>query len=228
MHTEVKKCVADNDIKGLRYIFADALDVDQTFEKYKEDYAYCKTINGFFEPFIECTRLSFDKNQWNRKYWNQLKMDILKNFSEKRYEHMIQVAQIVYAEKIQRLQKERSMQKKNTLNEVQSTVTNSQKNQRSMAYKNDSRKTKVIEFEGKLLSEEAVNEILMKRKKNAEENKRVEERIAQQNVQHIERKVNENYNSGQKGESESKKALGIAAVIVIVIILIIVMIIINQ
>jgi hypothetical protein len=228
MHTEVKKCVADNDIKGLRYIFADALDVDPTFEKYKEDYAYCKTINGFFEPFIECTRLSFDKNQWNRKYWNQLKMDILKNFSEKRYEHMIQVAQIVYAEKIQRLQKERSMQKKNTLNEVQSTVTNSQKNQRLMASKNDSRKTKVIEFEGKLLSEEAVNEILMKRKKNAEENKRVEERIAQQNVQHIERKVNENYNSGQKGESESKKALGIAAVIVIVIILIIVMIIINQ
>ncbi len=228
MHTEVKKCVADNDIKGLRYIFADALDVDPTFEKYKEDYAYCKTINGFFEPFIECTRLSFDKNQWNRKYWNQLKMDILKNFSEKRYEHMIQVAQIVYAEKIQRLQKERSMQKKNTLNEVQSTVTNIQKNQRSMASKNDSRKTKVIEFEGKLLSEEAVNEILMKRKKNAEENKRVEERIAQQNVQHIERKVNENYNSGQKGESESKKALGIAAVIVIVIILIIVMIIINQ
>ena len=228
MHTEVKKCVADNDIKGLRYIFADALDVDPTFEKYKEDYAYCKTINGFFEPFIECTRLSFDKNQWNRKYWNQVKMDILKNFSEKRYEHMIQVAQIVYAEKIQRLQKERSMQKKNTLNEVQSTVTNSQKNQRLMASKNDSRKTKVIEFEGKLLSEEAVNEILMKRKKNAEENKRVEERIAQQNVQHIERKVNENYNSGQKGESESKKALGIAAVIVIVIILIIVMIIINQ
>ena len=228
MHTEVKKCVADNAIKGLRYIFADALDVDPTFEKYKEDYAYCKTINGFFEPFIECTRLSFDKNQWNRKYWNQLKMDILKNFSEKRYEHMIQVAQIVYAEKIQRLQKERSMQKKNTLNEVQSTVTNSQKNQRLMASKNDSRKTKVIEFEGKLLSEEAVNEILMKRKKNAEENKRVEERIAQQNVQHIERKVNENYNSGQKGESESKKALGIAAVIVIVIILIIVMIIINQ
>ena len=228
MHTEVKKCVADNDIKGLRYIFADALDVDPTFEKYKEDYAYCKTINGFFEPFIECTRLSFDKNQWNRKYWNQLKMDILKNFSEKRYEHMIQVAQIVYAEKIQRLQKERSMQKKNTLNEVQSTVTNIQKNQRSMASKNDSRKTKVIEFEGKLLSEEAVNEILMKRKKNAEENKRVEERIAQQNVQHIERKVNENYNSGQKGESESKKALGIAAVIVIVIILTIVMIIINQ
>lgn len=228
MHTEVKKCVADNDIKGLRYIFADALDVDPTFEKYKEDYAYCKTINGFFEPFIECTRLSFDKNQWNRKYWNQLKMDILKNFSEKRYEHMIQVAQIVYAEKIQRLQKERSMQKKNTLNEVQSTVTNIQKNQRSMASKNDSRKTKVIEFEGKLLSEEAVNEILMKRKKNAEENKRVEERIAQQNVQHIERKVNENYNSGQKGESESKKALGIVAVIVIVIILIIVMIIINQ
>ena len=52
MHTEVKKCVADNDIKGLRYIFADALDVDPTFEKYKEDYAYCKTINGFFEPFI--------------------------------------------------------------------------------------------------------------------------------------------------------------------------------
>jgi hypothetical protein len=42
----VKKCIDAGDIKGLRYIFLDSLDVDPTFEKYKDDYAVCKKIEG--------------------------------------------------------------------------------------------------------------------------------------------------------------------------------------
>lgn len=33
MLAEVRKCADNHDIKGLRYIFVDALDVDPTFDK---------------------------------------------------------------------------------------------------------------------------------------------------------------------------------------------------
>ena len=40
MHNEVKKCVDSGNLKSLRYIFVDCLDVDPTFEKYVEDFEY--------------------------------------------------------------------------------------------------------------------------------------------------------------------------------------------
>lgn len=107
MLPEVKRCADHQDIKGLRYIFADSLDVDPTFEKYKEDYEYCKEISGFFEPHKELSGFLADENQWNLQYWDQLKIDLMKNFSKSRFEHMRNVAKVVYADKIQRLIVER-------------------------------------------------------------------------------------------------------------------------
>ena len=49
MHEQVKKYADEGNIKGLKYIFVDALDVDPTFEKYREDFHYCKGLN-LFEP----------------------------------------------------------------------------------------------------------------------------------------------------------------------------------
>lgn len=111
MLAEVKKCAENNDIKGLRYVFLDCLDVDPTFEKYEEDYNYCKNINGFFDLFVEMTPLLFEKSRWDMKYWEQLKLDLVKNFSSERFEHMIDVAKVVYAGKISRLLAERGSQK---------------------------------------------------------------------------------------------------------------------
>ena len=45
--------------------------------------------------------------KWNEKYWVQIKMDLMKNFSEKRFSHMREVAKVIYAEKIKRLEQER-------------------------------------------------------------------------------------------------------------------------
>ena len=55
MFAEVKKCADNHDIKGLHYIFVDSLDVDPTFDKYREDYTYCKEIVGFFDNHVEMT-----------------------------------------------------------------------------------------------------------------------------------------------------------------------------
>ena len=111
MLTEIRKCVDANDIKGLRYIFVDCLDVDPTFEKYRSDYEYCANMDGLVEPYRELTPLSLDKAAWDMNYWEQLKLDLMKNFSQKRFEHMREVAKVVYAEKIDKLFREREQRR---------------------------------------------------------------------------------------------------------------------
>lgn len=102
----VKKCLDSNDVIGLRYIFADSLDVDPTFETYKDGYEVSRRRDGFFESHTEIT--PFRQSGWDMDYWLQLKIDLSNNFSEKRFEHMIEVAKVVYKDKIERLSLERS------------------------------------------------------------------------------------------------------------------------
>lgn len=106
MLAEVKKCADSNDIKGLHYIFVDCLDVDPTFDKYAADFEYCKSINGFLVPHTNMTPVK-SKEGWDKAYWEQLKLDLMKNFSEERFLHMREVAKVIYADKIDRLQQER-------------------------------------------------------------------------------------------------------------------------
>lgn len=104
----VKQCVEQNDLRGLHYIFAEALEADPTFEKYQEDYEYCKKLPGFLEAHVELHSQQNDPSVWDETYWTQLKLDQKKNFSEKRMEHMKQVASVVRKEKIERLRAERA------------------------------------------------------------------------------------------------------------------------
>lgn len=107
MFAQVKKCIDNNDIKGLRYVFYDSLDVDPTFEKYRADYEICKGIQGFFEPYRELMPLSENRGNWDLNYWYSLKRDLEKNFSLKRFEHMRTVATVVFAQKSKQLEEER-------------------------------------------------------------------------------------------------------------------------
>ena len=104
----VKQCVERNDLRGLHYIFAEALEADPTFEKYQEDYEYCKKLPGFLEAHEELHLQQNDPAAWDETYWAQLKLDQKKNFSEKRMEHMKKVASVVRKEKIERLRAERA------------------------------------------------------------------------------------------------------------------------
>ena len=104
----VNQCVEQNDLRGLHYIFAEALEADPTFEKYQEDYDYCKKLPGFLEEHEELHSQQNDPAAWDETYWTQLKLDQKKNFSEKRMEHMKRVASVVRKEKIERLRAERA------------------------------------------------------------------------------------------------------------------------
>ena len=108
MNTEIKKYADSGDIKSLKYIFVDSLDVDPTFVRYEEEYNYCKSIPGLLESHVELTPFKTNKADWNEEYWTCLKMDLVKNFSDRRMSHMREVAQVFLAEKVQRILAERA------------------------------------------------------------------------------------------------------------------------
>lgn len=213
MLAEVKKCVENHDIKGLRYIFVDCLDVDPTFEKYRADYEYCKSMDGMFDNYQELTGLTADERNWTTQYWEQLKLDLMKNFSEKRFEHMIKVAKVVYADKIARLLCERSLSQKAEAPQAASQVPVKQ-----ISSDGISKPVSNAELQEKMLAE--------KKRKLEEENRRVE---AQQRAQKARiaaaRDAEMNKQNIQKEDLKAKKALGIVAAAVIVILIIMLVII---
>ena len=106
MHKQVKEYLGKGDIRGLRYVFLDSLDVDPTFEDYQEDYDNCKKVSGFFDKHQELTP-DADRSQWNNDYWQRLKRGLGKTLSRESFEHMKAAAEVVYADKAARLLNER-------------------------------------------------------------------------------------------------------------------------
>lgn len=231
MLSEVEKCAQNHDIKGLRYIFADCLDVDPTFEKYREDYEFCKSITGFFDQYVELSLLLEDKNKWDMKYWEQLKIDLMKNFSCKRFEHMIQVAQVVYANKISRLLDEREkqridMQRTNqviTTKPIASNVSPDSISTSTMEIKKigEQSETNSAYVRKKSLNEIQEEQLEIKRREQAASyQKQLAEERAGQNHD-VEKDVIAKQSSSM-GNNDSKKWLGIVVVIIVVVVIVLI------
>lgn len=109
MLEDVKKFADAGDVKRLKYIFVDSLDVDPTFEQYLDDYNYC-VKKGLFEPHKNLNAFTDRQADWDDNYWQILKRDLLKNFSRERLDHMRKVAPVVLADKVARLRQERQQQ----------------------------------------------------------------------------------------------------------------------
>ena len=115
INPDVKKLADSNDFVGLHYIFVDSLDADPTFQNYIDSYEYCKQKAGFFEEFQQITPLKLSPNSWNMDYWYLLKKELLINFSEKRFSHMRKVAEVIFSEKIKKLEIERQQKRKSNI-----------------------------------------------------------------------------------------------------------------
>lgn len=214
MLEEVKKCIDRDDIQGLRYIFADALDVDPTFERYREDYNYCKGINNFFEANVEKTPLRQESSRWDRQYYEQLKIELMKNFSEVRFEHMIKVAKVVYADKAARLLSERQKREQQNINKPDIKPSTLEKN--------------INMSQSALHNEELQEKKLAEMRKQLEhENQEAERKIKEQKAL-VEAKKRQNINvnktnSNNTADNSLKKVVGaVLAVIVLVVIILLI------
>lgn len=213
MLPEINKCIENKDIKTLRYIFIDSLDVDPTFEKYREDYEICKNVEGLFESYKEMGGIIEDEKKWTLEYWEQLKVDLTHNFSQKRFEHMQIVAKVVYSDKVERLLHDRQMR-----NEQEEKEKMLQELSKQEEYK------KEVAGE-RQLSEEELQEkrIAQKRKELELHNQKVEKEQKAQR-ERIEAAKKQNAIKERQAGTVSKKTVGIVLIIVVVIVLIVLMV----
>lgn len=226
MLAEVKKCADNHDIKGLRYIFVDSLDVDPTFDTYREDYEYCKSIDGMFDVHREMSALSEDKSRWNLRYWEQLKLDLMKNFSEKRFTHMISVAKVVYADKITRLISERTQKNEAADKASAAMPVQAADGLRSKATLHASgdgigERKAPMKVEPRVMSEELQKKRIDERRRALEEeNRKIEaqQRAQRERIEKAQKEEREKQNAGMGGDGGSKKAVGIVLAIVLLVI----------
>lgn len=208
MDTQIKKYADARDLKSLKYIFVDALDVDPTFVRYEEEYNYCKDIPGLLEPYTELTPFIQDKAYWNEKYWASLKMDLLKNFSDRRMMHMKDVAQVFLAEKVQRILSERNAAAVHSVRATPSSANEA---------KPESVTTSISNTPNISRAEQEQRELHEAKKKLDEENRRIEaERQAKARQLEQQRKLHQKQAQSIPTGSSSKKAIGIAVAAVVV------------
>lgn len=218
MDSIIKNYADNGEIRHLRYIFLDSLDVDPTFENYKEELEYCRNIPGMFEPYKELSPLKSDPSEWNDEYWISIKKDLKKNYSLKRFEHMIKVAKVVYSDKIERItleRKERKEEEERRQKEREEQLAKAAQknktvivNQAPKTVKNEPKISTVKNTAASLensYSQPTDNSAQLERMKKAEDR-----------LDKIDKVIEE---KNKKAESEyAKKAWGTAAIIAVIII----------
>lgn len=217
MNAEIKKYANSGDLKSLKYIFVDSLDVDPTFVRYEEEYNYCRSISGLLENHIELTPFKIDKEDWNEAYWTNLKMDLIKNFSDKRMSHMREVAKVLLADKIQRILTERSVSDSGQQVSVSKADSTLKSEYMSVKATAPVRKSKISKAEEQaLLLEE-------KKRKFALENKEIEAREEKENRERtarLEQQQERRQMVAQVRGKSIKKIIGIAVAAFIVAIVV--------
>ena len=225
VYREVKKCADNGDIRGLRYIFHSCLDVDPTFKGYERAYEDYKNTPGLFVDHTNENLMKLKENNvdgsWNLEYWNQLKKDLLENFSQKRFEHMREVAKVVYKDKICRIEEKRHQPDKTHV----TTVEEKKQNEGSMGA--------ALKFNEHSEAQLLINEQIererrdkeRKQKELEENNARVEKEEQQKEAERRKRMQSYNDEIQGSGGGERKKVMGV--VLAIVAVMIIVFMIIN-
>ena len=216
MDIRIKNYADARNLKELKYIFVDALDVDPTFVRYEEEYNYCKSIPGLLEAHIELTPFRLDKSSWDEAYWTSLKMDLVKNFSDRRMMHMKEVAQVFLAEKVVRILKERNA----TVSARSGACVSSSKveeKEKTFASTNTIPAISRAEKEKRELEEA--------KRKLEEENRRTEEvrQAEARRIEHQRRSYQTSLQNAPTGDS-AKKAIGIAVAVLAVVAVVLILI----
>ena len=226
MNRKFKEFVDSGNVSRVRTIFLDALDVDPTFEKYKEEYGYAKeNLPGFLEPHQDLTPFVRDQGRWDEDYWVSLKGDLRKNFSEQRFVHMREVAEIFYAEKIHRIHWERQNQQASPKVETNPLASpqQSQFEPKPIISTFHSEETDALQTKPDssvtLTWEEAKQKQKEVEEKIAQKNKKTEQHVQESRRATAEEPRRRASHSASKEVDSSKKVLGIALIAAVVVVL---------
>lgn len=225
MDSTIKRYADSGEIEHLRYIFLDSLDIDPTFESYKEDFDYCMKKNpGLFEEHKELSPFKSNPSEWNDSYWITIKKDLKKNYSLERFKHMMDVAKVVYDDKVKRIELERKERK--------DEAERRQKELDALAQEN---KTVTINRAAELPQNEPQIKITHNTVENFEHNRSQHDynaaqfnRVKNAEAENARRDKELEDKNKEKGDQYRKKALGTAALIIAIIVVVVLLILKNR
>lgn len=219
MHKIVKSYADSGDPKNLKYIFVGCLDVDPTFEDYKEDFEYCRNLPGLLEIHVDLTPFCEEPKEWDEDYWIALKKDLLKNFSVERLEHMQKVAKVFYKEKIRKIQDERRIQSCQKQEDKEVPIVKSQENhlQNPMEPAEKSQQEPLPDSKNAISKSEQEQRELEEARRQLEHDNQQIEKIRKQAEQQRNR---EKDNGNSSTDITGKKVMGVVLIVVSIILLI--------
>ena len=94
--TEIfRKAVEDKDVISVRIMMKDSLLQDPSFSKFREMEMQAKSIPDLY-AIHDGTMFNTDKSAWNDDYMNDIKVDLIDNFSHERIAHLKEVIQYLH------------------------------------------------------------------------------------------------------------------------------------
>lgn len=214
MDKYIKECIDRHDVKGLKYIFSDALEADPTFENYEEAFVDCKS-KGLLEEHVELTPLTEDRSRWTEEYWVQLKLDLVKNFSERRMNHMREVAQVVLSDKFKRICNERAQRREAS---PESLLREPERHTEHLEKRPSVEKPKQPNPAPGSKQRAEKERLERRRRELAEENRKEEEE--RQRKKRVSQEATTRKEYSAQDETDPKKALGIVAAVAAVAIIV--------
>lgn len=104
---DFKDTVAEKKVRRIRIMLKDSLLIDPTFKEFDEMYNFAfNNMDGLLEDF-DGDELEFNKNNWSEDYMNELKVELMGNFSERRINHLKEVCSYLYKDKAKIIETQR-------------------------------------------------------------------------------------------------------------------------
>jgi len=100
---DFKKTVSEGDVRLVQIILKDSLIIDPTFREFNEMFEYSKNrMPGLLAEF-DNGKLDYSEINWSKDYINELKVELMDNFSNKRIEHLKKICAYIYRDRIQNI-----------------------------------------------------------------------------------------------------------------------------
>jgi hypothetical protein len=86
----INNAISKGDIKSIRIMMKNSLLVDPTFVEFKEMEKLTQNVSGLYDAH-DGRELNDDKSAWNDDYMNKLMVQVIRNFSHERLDHLKEV-----------------------------------------------------------------------------------------------------------------------------------------
>lgn len=104
---DFKNAVSEGKTRLVRIMLKDSLIIDPTFVKFNEMYNFAKdNMEDLLEDFDD-DELDYDKSHWSEDYMNELKVELMGNFSKKRIDHLKQICSYLFKDKVKMIEAQR-------------------------------------------------------------------------------------------------------------------------